>query len=86
MTTFMTDPPIITGERVRQERAALVAMTERLIAEYNWVPAGRVMVTVAGCRSELLRMGLRGEGLLLSAEAMARTRMGLFSREEVLPV
>ena len=85
MATEMADPPI-TAERVRREKAALVAMTARLVAEYDWVPAGRVMVTVAACRSDLLRIGLRGEALLQSAEAMARTRMNLSARDAGLRV
>ena len=78
MTTDTGLPPT-TAERLRRERAALLALTERLIAEHDCVPAGRVMATVAACRSELHRKGLHGEDLLRSAEAMARSRMHLFS-------
>ena len=62
-------------DEARKYRSDLVGVTERLIEDFDWVPAGRVLATVAVCRSELARTGVRGEGLLEATEAMARSRM-----------
>jgi hypothetical protein len=65
-----------TAEDARQFRVALLVMTERLIAEFRpLAPAGRVMATVAVCRTELSGMGVRGDGLLDATEAMVRVRL-----------
>ena len=50
-------------------------MTERLIADYDCVPAGRVLAIVALCRSDLYRAGVWGDGLIAATEAMVRGRM-----------
>ena len=59
----------------RVRRAAMVAMTERIIADYaGGIPAGSVMRTVARCEEALLRTGVR-HGLVPAAEAMARVEL-----------
>jgi hypothetical protein len=50
-------------------------MTERLIADYECVPAGRVLAIVALCRSDLLCTGVRGDALIVATEATVRARM-----------
>jgi hypothetical protein len=67
--------PLTTAKDVKQYRADLLSVTDRLIAEFDWAAAGRVITTVAGCRSELSRMGLRGGELVLVTEACARARL-----------
>ncbi len=64
------------AEDERRRRAALLAMSERLVAHYrDAMPSGRVTAAVAVCRSELHRLGLRGDGLLEATEAMVRSRL-----------
>jgi hypothetical protein len=58
-----------------RERRALETATAQLIRELkDSVPAGMVMATVARCRGELIRAGVR-DGLARRAEAMARKRL-----------
>jgi len=59
----------------RKARLALVAVIDRLIAEFDGAPAGRIIAVVALCRHQLVETGLQGEGLVVATEAMARTRM-----------
>jgi len=62
-------------EQMREQRSDLLALAEGLIAQYDWLPAGRVIATVAVCRSELSRMGVRGVGLIDATRAMACARI-----------
>jgi len=65
-----------TADDARHHRVRLLEMTERLIMENSQlVPAGRVTATVACCRSELYRFGVRDEELVAATEAMARSRI-----------
>jgi hypothetical protein len=49
--------------------------TESLVREFQpALSAGVVIMTVTGCRRELVRMGVR-RGLATAAEAMARARL-----------
>ena len=66
---------ITTAQAARRFRSDLLALTDRLIADLDWVPSGRVMATVAGCRSELARLGVPRDGLLAATEACVRLRM-----------
>jgi hypothetical protein len=55
--------------------AELLAMTERLVAEYaERVPSGTVIRCVARCREHLLMTGVR-EGLVAATEAAVRVRL-----------
>jgi hypothetical protein len=65
----------LTAEEAKDLRSDLVAMAERLVADCDWVPAGRVFATVAVCRAELARTGVHGRGLIDATEAMARSRI-----------
>ena len=65
----------MTVEEARKHRVELVALTERLIAEFGTTPAGRVIAVVTLCRHQLAETGLHGDGLVLATESMARTRM-----------
>jgi hypothetical protein len=53
----------------------MLAMTERLIAEYaGKIPAGSVIACVALCREHLLRSGVR-QGLVPATEASVHLRL-----------
>jgi hypothetical protein len=56
-------------------RADLLDLTERLIADLDWAPAGRVMATVVACRSDLSRGGVQRDGLLVATETCVRSRL-----------
>lgn len=62
-------------EARRTARRDLIAVTDRLIAEFaGQVPAGTVMRYVGRAREQLLATGVRA-GLAVAAEAMARARL-----------
>ncbi len=65
----------MTVEEARRLRDELVALTERLVGEFESSPAGRVIAVVALCRHQLAEAGLHGDGLVYATESMARTRM-----------
>ena len=67
--------PVMSASEARQFRSALLDMTDRLIFDLDWVPAGRVIATIVACRSELVRVGARGDGLLAATEACVRRRI-----------
>ena len=63
-------------EQRRAQRAAMVALTDRLIAEFSGIhPARAVIRHVAHAREECVRAGMRS-GLVRSVETMTRTRLG----------
>lgn len=62
-------------EARRSSRGDVMAVTDRLIAEFaGALPAGTVMRHVCRAREQLLATGVRA-GLAVAAEAMARTRL-----------
>ncbi len=63
------------SDEARRDRAALFATIDRLASDYDWAPTGQILATVALCRSELMRAGLHGDGLLAACEAMTRIRL-----------
>src|SRR5690348_18045975 len=65
----------MTAGEATQIRSALLDLADRLIFELDWVPAGRVIATVAACRTDLVRVGARGDGLLAATEACVRRRI-----------
>lgn len=65
----------MTIEAARPRRMELLTMTERLVAEFNSAPAGRVIAVVAQCRRQLVAAGVHGMGLTYATESMARTKM-----------
>jgi hypothetical protein len=65
----------MTVDQARNLRTEMVALTERLIAEFDRTPAGRVIAVVTLCRHQLAEAGLHGDGLVYATESMARTRM-----------
>lgn len=68
-----------------RERRALETATAELISELkDSVPPGTVMATVARCRGELVRAGVR-DGLAREAEAMARQRLRAASQADAEP-
>ena len=59
----------------QRHRDELLALTDRLIAEYaGLIAAGTVIRIVSRCHEHLLRAGVR-EGLTIATEAGARTRL-----------
>jgi hypothetical protein len=53
-----------------------MAMSDQLVVAYaGSASAGRVLATVAVCRSELHRAGVKGAELIASTEALARARL-----------
>ncbi|MFC3807633.1 hypothetical protein [Terrabacter sp. MAHUQ-38] len=61
--------------RMGQQYQELRARTEILVAEWSErVPAGVVIATVARCRKELFRAGVR-DGLAAATEELARRRL-----------
>jgi hypothetical protein len=67
------------------ERKDLLTRTEDLIREFQpMLSAGTVIATVARCRDELVRSGVRA-GLATAVESMARTRLRMHA-VETLPV
>lgn len=66
---------LATFERRQEHRAAMMSMTERLVAEFSGqVPAGSVIRTVARCQARLYDTGVR-QGLVDATEAMARQQL-----------
>jgi len=65
----------MTIEDAKILRVAELTMTERLIAEFDGTPAGRVIAIVALCRRQLDAVGVHGVGLTYATESMARARM-----------
>lgn len=60
----------------QRHREALLAMSERLIAEYaGTIPAGSVMRTVARCHAEALHAGGRRGAVVGQVEHAARARL-----------
>ncbi len=56
-------------------REQMLALTERLVAEYaEVIPPGTVVRCVARCREQLLRSGVR-HGLVPATEAAVRTAL-----------
>jgi hypothetical protein len=67
------------------ERKDLLVRTEDLIREFQpLLSAGTVIATVARCRDELVRSGVRA-GLATAVESMARTRLRMHA-VETLPM
>lgn len=66
----------MTADQRHRQRDELLAMTERLVAEYAGViPAGSVMRTVARCQhAHQLRCGDRDE-IVVAVEGATRTRL-----------
>lgn len=63
------------ARRLRQ-REELLAMTERLVAEYaGMVPAGSVMRTVARCHVDARRSGGLRDDVVGVVEQVARARL-----------
>jgi hypothetical protein len=62
-------------EDISTLRVELLAITERLIAEFDDTPSGRVIAVVALCRRQLDAAGVLGTGLTYATESMARTKM-----------
>ena len=65
----------MTIQEAKTVRLGMFTMTERLIAEYEGEPAGRVMAVVARSRRQLVVAGVRGVGLLDATESIARTKL-----------
>ncbi len=65
----------MTIEEAKTLRIALFTLTERLIAEYEYAPAGRVMAAVARSRQQLAVAGVHGLGLIDATESMARRKL-----------
>lgn len=66
---------LVTAEDAKSMRVALLTLTERLIAEYEGAPAGRVIAVVVRCRHQLAVAGVHGVGLVDATESMARTTL-----------
>ena len=64
------------AEQRHQLRDELLAMTERLVAEYaGRVPAGSVMRTVARCHHSYLARGGAADDVVIAVERAARRRL-----------
>ena len=64
------------AEQRRRQRAELLALSERLVAEYaSVIPAGRLMRTVARCHQAHLRRHGTGGDLVAAVERAARAEL-----------
>jgi hypothetical protein len=54
-------------------QAQWFSITDHLISEFDSLAAGSVIAAVARCRRNLAAVGLRGDGLALATESMARS-------------